>query len=94
MPELRSRPRPPDFNPNPITQPRPLNTSKNHRTKKKEEAEGGPVLETRSFELKEEAAGERAMDEYDSGGRSGDKGPAAEEEILAPIPDKVRSLCH
>lgn len=44
--------------------------------------------------MKEEAAGERAMDEYDSGGRSGDKGPAAEEEILAPIPDKVRSLCH
>lgn len=33
---------------------------------------------------------EEAMDEYDSGGRSADKGPGAEDEgSTAPIPEKV-----
>ncbi|XP_068313231.1 casein kinase 1-like protein HD16 [Pyrus communis] len=54
---------------------------------KRRRAEGGPVIEKRSFK---EEAGERAMDEYDSGGRSGDKGPAADDEGAAPIPEKVQ----
>lgn len=38
--------------------------------------------------LKEEVA--EKMDEYDSGGRSGDKGPGAEDEgSTAPLPEKV-----
>lgn len=57
------------------------------------------IIETRSFKSEEEEeetrvlrqeVGERAMDEYDSGGRSGDKGLAAEDEgSTAPIPEKV-----
>lgn len=39
--------------------------------------------------LREEVA-EKKMDEYDSGGRSGDKGPGAEDEgSTAPLPEKV-----
>lgn len=57
---------------------------------KRRRAKAGPVIETRSFKLDEEqAGGEGAMDEYDSGGRSADKGPGAEDEGLAPIPEKV-----
>lgn len=53
-------------------------------------AKAGLVIETRSFKLDEkQAGGEGAMDEYDSGGRSADKGPGAEDEGLAPIPEKV-----
>ncbi|KAK9983053.1 hypothetical protein SO802_032578 [Lithocarpus litseifolius] len=60
------------------------------------------IIETRSFKSKEEEeeeetrvlrqeVEERAMDEYDSGGRSGDKGLAAEDEgSTAPIPEKVQ----
>lgn len=57
------------------------------------------IIETRSFKSEEEEeetrvlrqeVEERAMDEYDSGGRSGDKGLAAEDEgSTAPIPEKV-----
>lgn len=59
------------------------------------------IIETRTFKREEEEEGEetrvlrqeveeRAMDEYDSGGRSGDKGLAAEDEgSTAPIPEKV-----
>ncbi|KAF3446730.1 hypothetical protein FNV43_RR11910 [Rhamnella rubrinervis] len=62
----------------------------------------GLVLETRSFREREghehqelklfrEGVGERAMDEYDSGGRSADKGPGAEDEgSTAPLPEKVQ----
>lgn len=58
--------------------------------RKRRWAEGGPVIETRSFkEDIEEEASERAMDEYDSGGHSGDKGLAADDEGAAPIPEKV-----
>ncbi|CAK9158837.1 unnamed protein product [Ilex paraguariensis] len=40
--------------------------------------------------LKEEV-GEKEMDEYDSGGRSGDKGVGAEDEgSTAPLPEKVQ----
>ncbi|KAK6236802.1 hypothetical protein QUC31_020598 [Theobroma cacao] len=40
--------------------------------------------------LREEVA-EKKMDEYDSGGRSGDKGPGAEDEgSTAPLPEKVQ----
>lgn len=60
------------------------------------------IIETRSLKSKEEeeeeetrvlrqGVEERAMDEYDSGGRSGDKGLAAEDEgSTAPIPEKVQ----
>ncbi|KAM1312931.1 hypothetical protein ACFX2F_017026 [Malus domestica] len=59
--------------------------------RKRRWAEGGPVIETRSFkEDIEEEASERAMDEYDSGGHSGDKGLAADDEGAAPIPEKVQ----
>lgn len=35
--------------------------------------------------------GVKAMDEFDSGGRNGDKGPKAEDEsTAAPLPEKVR----
>lgn len=37
-----------------------------------------------------EEVAEKEMDEYDSGGRSGDKGPGAEDEgSTAPLPEKV-----
>lgn len=49
---------------------------------------GGKVIETKSFKDKEKQ--EEEMDEYDSGGRSGDKGPAADDEgSTAPLPEKV-----
>ncbi|BFG18518.1 hypothetical protein CerSpe_047920 [Prunus speciosa] len=58
---------------------------------KSRRAKAGRVIETRSFKLDEEqAGGEGAMDEYDSGGRSADKGPGAEDEGSAPIPEKVQ----
>lgn len=68
---------------------------------KRNTVKGGPILETRSFQeqggperqelkLLGEGVGERAMDEYDSGGRSADKGPAAEDEgSTTPLPEKV-----
>ena len=35
------------------------------------------------------------MDEFDSGGRSGDKAPGAEDEgTTPPIPEKVHSVSH
>lgn len=37
----------------------------------------------------EEGGGERRMEDYDSGARSADKPPAAEEGSTAPLPDKV-----
>lgn len=38
-----------------------------------------------------EEVAEKEMDEYDSGGRSGDKGPGAEDEgSTAPLPEKVQ----
>lgn len=37
----------------------------------------------------EEGVGERRMDEFDSGGKSPDKVPGAEDESLAPLPEKV-----
>ncbi|KAL6212540.1 hypothetical protein ACLB2K_017758 [Fragaria x ananassa] len=86
MPQLRRRnPTPknpdPDPDPNPITAPKKKNCDKSRKK----------GLETRSFELKEYQARDfGAMDEYDSGGRSGDKGPVADEEISAPIPEKVQ----
>ncbi|KAK6772999.1 hypothetical protein RDI58_028237 [Solanum bulbocastanum] len=40
---------------------------------------------------KEEEVGEKQMDEYDSGGQSGDKGLAAEDEgSTAPLPERVQ----
>ena len=55
--------------------------------KSKEEEEEEEEEETRVLRQEVE---ERAMDEYDSGGRSGDKGLAAEDEgSTAPIPEKV-----
>ncbi|OMO86647.1 hypothetical protein COLO4_20992 [Corchorus olitorius] len=49
--------------------------------------EGEDIKELRV--LREEVA-EKKMDEYDSGGRSGDKGPGAEDEgSTAPLPEKV-----
>ncbi|XP_004291170.1 PREDICTED: uncharacterized protein LOC101299149 [Fragaria vesca subsp. vesca] len=84
MPQLRRRnptPKNPDPDPNPITAPKKKNCDKSRKK----------GLETRSFELKEYQARDfGAMDEYDSGGRSGDKGPVADEEISAPIPEKVQ----
>ncbi|KAF2285337.1 hypothetical protein GH714_000120 [Hevea brasiliensis] len=47
-------------------------------------------LETHPRAFREEVA-EKTMDEYDSGGRSGDKGPGAEDEgSTAPLPEKVQ----
>lgn len=68
---------------------------------KRNTVKDGLILETRSFKEQEgheeqelkllrEGVGERAMDEYDSGGRSADKGPGAEDEgSTAPLPEKV-----
>lgn len=64
---------------------------------------GGAIVETRLLKGEKqgqeqqvgagalrERVGERAMDEYDSGGRSGDKGQGAEDEgSTAPLPEKV-----
>lgn len=59
----------------------------------------GIGLETRLCQSKGEVGkdkdllqvGVRAMDEFDSGGRNGDKGPAAEDEgTTTPLPEKVR----
>lgn len=37
----------------------------------------------------------KGMDEFDSGGRSGDKAPGAEDEgTTPPIPEKVHSVSH
>ncbi|XP_068342283.1 casein kinase 1-like protein HD16 [Pyrus communis] len=58
--------------------------------RKRRWAVGGPVIETRSFKEDIEEASERAMDKYDSGGHSGDKGLAADDEGAAPIPEKVQ----
>lgn len=75
--------------------------------KRKITAKGGPIVQTRSFKADEiryrdqdlevrnlrEGVGEKAMDEYDSGGRSADKGPAPEDEGgTAPLPEKVDSI--
>ncbi|KAJ8531374.1 hypothetical protein K7X08_026808 [Anisodus acutangulus] len=55
------------------------------KDKKKEVEEEGVVRV-----LKEEV-GEKQMDEYDSGGRSGDKGLGAEEEgSTAPLPERIQ----
>lgn len=64
----------------------------------KTNAIGGAIRETTLVKREEEeedrvlreGVGERGMDEYDSGGRSGDKGAAAEDEgSTAPLPEKV-----
>lgn len=63
----------------------------------------GIGLETRLLrENKDEVVGKdkdllqlgvRAMDEFDSGGRNGDKGPVAEDEgTTTPLPEKVKKL--
>lgn len=62
----------------------------------------GAIVETKLFKRQDqqqkvgvlrEGVGERAMDEYDSGGRSGDKGQGAEDEgSTAPLPEKVYLL--
>ncbi|KAL6207776.1 hypothetical protein ACLB2K_018730 [Fragaria x ananassa] len=82
VPQLRRRnstPKNPD--PNPITAPKKKTCDKSRKK----------GLETRLLELKEYQARDiGAMDEYGSGGRSGDKGPVADEEMSAPIPEKVQ----
>ena len=59
----------------------------------------GIGIETRLRERKHEVGkdkdvlkvGGRAMDEFDTGGRNGDKGPVAEDEGTAtPLPEKVK----
>lgn len=62
----------------------------------------GIALETRLRGSKEEVGkdkgqqvGATAMDEYDSGGRNGDKAPVAEDEATTtPLPEKVRLFIH
>ncbi|XVF35407.1 hypothetical protein REPUB_Repub18cG0142800 [Reevesia pubescens] len=52
--------------------------------KKKEE-------DIKEFRVFREEVAEKKMDEHDSGGRSGDKGPGAEDEgSTAPLPEKVQ----
>lgn len=56
---------------------------------KEEEKEEGQTPDAPLRVLREEV-GEKAMDEYDSGGRSADKGAGAEDEgSTAPLPEKV-----
>lgn len=47
----------------------------------------------RVSEEEREEVGEKPMDEYDSGGKSPDKGNAADDELAsAPLPEKVRTF--
>ncbi|XP_061369572.1 casein kinase 1-like protein HD16 isoform X3 [Gastrolobium bilobum] len=62
--------------------------------------DAGAVREARARELKDEQGEpvrvleEEAMDEYDSGGRSADKAPGAEDDgSTAPLPEKVQVGC-
>lgn len=55
-----------------------------------EEEEEEDRKELVNFNLEEEVGEKEVMDEYDSGGRSGDKGLAAEDEgSTAPLPERV-----
>ncbi|KAF7830102.1 casein kinase 1-like protein HD16 [Senna tora] len=57
---------------------------------KEEEKEQGQAPDVPLRVLREEI-GDKAMDEYDSGGRSPDKAPAAEDDgSTAPLPEKVQ----
>ncbi|KAF2302013.1 hypothetical protein GH714_031333 [Hevea brasiliensis] len=107
MPDLRSRvrrnrdPSKPTSNQNPIkvtVETRQRKTAVNKRKKNSVAVddknnivnlETTPLVDqTRAF--REEVA-EKKMDEFDSGGRSGDKGPGAEDEgSTAPLPEKVQ----
>ncbi|OAY76608.1 Casein kinase I isoform delta-like [Ananas comosus] len=102
MPQLRGDARRGRAQPNPIVQAeRPSNTRRRRAAaaavtrslERKEEielAEGGD--EVGGEENKEgEGVGERRMDEFDSGARSADKLPGAEDEgSTAPLPEKVQ----
>lgn len=44
----------------------------------------------RVVEDKREEVGEKAMDEFDSGGKSPEKGNGADDELSAPVPEKVQ----
>lgn len=46
----------------------------------------------RVVEEKREEVGEKAMDEFDSGGKSPEKGNGADDELSAPVPEKVRYI--
>lgn len=63
----------------------------NNKSKNIVNAEGTtPLNEKEEGGLLKEEVAEKKMDEYDSGGRSGDKGPGAEDEgSTAPLPEKV-----
>ncbi|PON47425.1 Serine/threonine protein kinase [Trema orientale] len=101
MPELRARARRNRASVNNRAEPDPITTHQNrtvrHRRGRRPVLNRGNRkaigLETRSFKGEEEegVGGERGMDEYDSGGRSGEKGAAAEDEgSTAPLPEKVQ----
>ena len=60
---------------------------------KEEEDEEGQAPDAPPFRALREEVGEKAMDEYDSGGRSADKAPGAEDEgSTAPLPEKVITI--
>ena len=61
--------------------------------KEEEEDEEGQAPDALPFRALREEVGEKAMDEYDSGGRSADKAPGAEDEgSTAPLPEKVVTI--
>ena len=90
MPELRSEARRARAAPsNPIIQPE----GRIARSRRGANGNRGSAAEE-EIKLLEEA--DRKMEDYESGGRSADKTPAAEEEgSTAPLPEKVLAfLCN
>lgn len=104
MPQLRGDARRGRAQPNPIVQAeRPSNTRRRRsaaarnavtrsleRREEIELVEGGDEVGGEENEA-DEGVGERRMDDFNSGARSADKLPGAEDEgSTAPLPEKVR----
>lgn len=54
-----------------------------------------PLKDNEKARVLAEEVAEKKMDEYDSGGRSADKGAGAEDEgSTAPLPEKVKNFIH
>ncbi|MBA0578101.1 hypothetical protein Gorai_020401, partial [Gossypium raimondii] len=87
-------PTPIDIVPQPDTNNKVTTRTRQRRTGQKRKREGVIVAfadeDIKKLRVLKELVAEKKMNEYDSGGRSGDKGPGAENDgNTAPLPEKV-----